>query len=210
LDSHLDFSISAVFIGANLAFAAVSLLLNGSEQFRWARKEKTKSMMFLLAKGSLLYFPDIPTERVTMTRTLTITNRSVPDQEALKLLLRTMFCYPEREVSLYIGNNEGVQGQLKIAIDQGRILAPVCEYGYYEFEVGSNLFGRIASGLPGEIEYIRIRLELSERTRRHFEVLEREELAQQVRSVWILKPNVYGIGMDLKTLWHKLWLRRTS
>ena len=138
-------------------------------------------------------------------------NNDIQSEEALKELISLMFDHPERDFYVFAEKDSKPNMLLMKANRDDVILISEVELFYYRHPKDKRVFVRIPRN-GGEFEwekelakqgpmFQRAKLELTARMKRQLEVLNKIALEKRSDSSPIeLKPNLFGIGLDLKKL----------
>jgi hypothetical protein len=154
---------------------------------------------------------DILPDKVEVIKYHRFENNDIQSEEALKELISLMFDHPERDFYVFAEKDSKPNTLLMKANKDGEILINEVELFYYRHPRDKHSFVRIPRN-GGEFEwekelakqgpmFERVKLELTARMKRQLEVLNKIALEKRSDSFPIeLKPNLFGIGLDLKKL----------
>jgi len=154
---------------------------------------------------------DILPDKVEVIKYHRFENNDIKSEEALKELISLMFDHPERNFYVFAEKDSKPNTLLMKANKDGKILINEVELFYYRHPRDKHSFVRIPRN-GGEFEwekelakqgpmFQRAKLELTARMKRQLEVLNKIALEKRSDSFPIeLKPNLFGIGLDLKKL----------
>lgn len=154
---------------------------------------------------------DILPDKVEVIKYHRFENNDIQSEEALKELISLMFDHPERDFYVFAEKDSKPNTLLMKANKDGEILINEVELFYYRHPKNKRSFVRIP-GNGGEFEwqkelakqghmFQRAKLELTARMKRQLEVRNKIELEKISDSFPIeLKPNLFGIGLDLNKL----------
>lgn len=154
---------------------------------------------------------DILPDKVEVIKYHRFENNDIQSEEALKELISLMFDHPERDFYVFAEKDSKPNTLLMKANKDGEILINEVELFYYRHPKNKLSFVRIPRN-GGEFEwqkelakqghmFQRAKLELTARMKRQLEVRNKIELEKISDSFPIeLKPNLFGIGLDLNKL----------
>jgi len=154
---------------------------------------------------------DILPDKVEVIKYHRFENKDIQSEEALNELISLMFDHPERDFYVFAEKNSKPNTLLMKANKDGAILINEVELFYYRHPRDKRSFVRISRN-GGEFEwqkeltkqgpmFQRAKLELTARMKRRLEAFNKIELEKISDSFPIeLKPNLFGIGLDLKKL----------
>ena len=154
---------------------------------------------------------DILPDKVEVIKYHRFENNDIQSEDALKELISLMFDHPERDFYVFAEKDSKPNTLLMKANKDGEILINEVELFYYRHPRDKHSFVRIPRN-GGEFEwekelakqgpmFQRAKLELTARMKRQLEVFNKIALEKRSDSFPIeLKPNLFGIGLDLKKL----------
>jgi len=172
-------------------------------------------------KERLPVFPNIIPDKMEIGEFHVIEAADIQTANDLNELILLMFNHPERSF-YYFGNKDGSPNKLlQNSKCRGEILMNVAEFFYYKHPNNDHDYIKIQRG-GGQSDwgkevvkkgpmFVRIKLELSEKKKRELEVYQKIEIGKSVDTNLIeLKPNFYGIGIDLFKMVRKIrnWLSK--
>ena len=127
---------------------------------------------------------------------------------AVEELIELMFDKPETSYYLYTTVGQPAPGAVIHAEDRGEIQMSLVERPFYLHRAGSDhSFSQILDASPDGVEYQRIALKLSEKTRRELTIRLHVATAEEMKApepVLKLEPNVQGLGINLRALWKRM------
>ncbi|MFH1931713.1 MAG: hypothetical protein ABIN18_09025 [Pseudomonadota bacterium] len=154
---------------------------------------------------------DILPDKVEVTQYHRFENNDIQTEEALRELISLMFDHPERDFYFFAEKDSKLNTLLMKAKQDGVILISEVDLFYYRHPKNKRGFVRIPRN-GGEFEwqkeltkqgpmFQRAKLELTARMKRQLEALHKIEVEKISDSFPIeLKPNFFGIGLDLNKL----------
>ena len=156
-------------------------------------------------------FPNIIPDKIIEERIHKLENNEFNSKEEIDSLIKEMHKYPDRQFYLYVQHGKAINKYLQKAKINNEILMDECEFYFYRHPKNNRDFVKIhRDNIKFDWEdkvvkespmYKRIKLVLSEEKRR---MLAAEEIGDgmikdgSLSSPLELKPNFYGIGIDLK------------
>jgi len=152
-------------------------------------------------------YPDLPWSGVTVGRFLPLIPEDFPDPQSITELCQYLFGFPEHKVYLFHPFGNPVPDVLRQAEDTNDIVMSLFERPYYRHRAGSErTFTQIPEASQDGVEYVRIKLKLSEARRRAMEIQAHLQTAEasESDSPVILRPALWGIGIDLRNLWTRI------
>ena len=166
-------------------------------------------------------FPNITPDKVKITQSYMIEVEDIQTENDLQELILLMFNNSESKFHYYKEKDCPGNGLLSEASNRGDILMNTTEFFYYKHPKHKRDYVKIARD-GGKFEwqkeiaekgpmFVRITLGLSNKMKRQLETHERIEIKRQLDTNPLeLKPNFYGIGIDLVKVFHRLknWLSR--
>jgi hypothetical protein len=166
-------------------------------------------------ENDLPRFPDIPLAGVRKSTFFVIEPEDIQTDADLQQLLQMIFNLPEASFYYFEGNGHR-NGLMFGARDAGQLLLNEVEFEFYKHPRYRRDYVRIPKRDTYQFEwekevvekgpmFMRFKLTLSERARRLFEVEERIKIEKKLDlNPLELKPNFFGIGVDLPRAWR--WL----
>jgi len=154
---------------------------------------------------------DILPDKVEVIKYHRFENKDIQSEGALNELISLMFDHPERDFYVFSEKNSKPNSLLVKANKDGSILINKVELFYYRHPRNKHSFIRIPRS-GGEFEwekelakqgpmFQRAKLKLTARMKSQLEALNKIAIEKRSDSFPIeLKPNLFGIGLDLKKL----------
>lgn len=162
----------------------------------------------------LARYPDLPWSEVSVGQFLPLLPEDFSDPRSIDDLCRHLFEFPERAVYLYIPHNAPLPQVVRLAEKNNDILVPVFERPWYLHCAGTErTFVQIPEASVDGVEYAKVTLQLTQARRRIMEIGMHIQMskAQESDSPMILRPTLWGIGIDLPKVWKRFknWRGRT-
>lgn len=156
----------------------------------------------------LAKYPDLPWSSIRKGRFLPLRFEDLTSRAAIEELVERMFDAPEMSYYLYTRVGQPAPDAVICAEVRGEIQMSLVERPFYLHRAGSDhSFSQILDASPDGVEYQRITLELSEKTRRELTIRLHLDIAEEMKPpdpVLKLEPNVYGLGVNLRALWRRV------
>ena len=140
-----------------------------------------------------------------------IHGKEIPSEHSLRSLCETLFYYPEREIQLYLEHKSPKSSLILDELRKHGVLCENTEYYYYEKRKNSCVFVKLkieeakTQWQKDAIEkgpmFGKTILQLSERKKREYEMQQlMDKMKSDDNNPLELKPNMFGIGVDLLKL----------
>ncbi len=147
-------------------------------------------------------YPDIPWSSIEEGKFLPLTLEDLTPRAAVEELIKLMFDAPEVSYYLYTRVGQPAPDAVINAVVRGEILTSLVERPFFLHRAGSDhTFSQIQEASPDGVEYQRITIKISEKTRRDLTIrlhLATTEELKPPDPVLKLEPNVYGFGINLR------------
>jgi hypothetical protein len=164
-------------------------------------------------------FPNITPSKIIKSASHIIEEDDIADEKELQRLLSFLFDFPERPFYYFRQKERPIGAWIARARDRGQLLLNETEFFYYRHPRFEHDYIRItphnAFSFEWEREvvekgpmFLRTKLELIPRMRRQMEVQYKmmvEKTIEPPSNPLLLRPNLWGFGVDLSQVWP--WLK---
>jgi hypothetical protein len=150
-------------------------------------------------------FPDLPWSSIQKGTFIALRSEDVSSRADIEDLILHMFDQAETDFYLYTKVGQPAPSALLHAESRGEIQIPTASRSFYLHRAGGDhSFSEIEEASPDGIEYQQFTLKLTEKKRRELTIeqhLAAADLKRDPDPVLELKPNISGIGVNLRALW---------
>ncbi|MBI5438609.1 MAG: hypothetical protein HY936_06625 [Nitrosomonadales bacterium] len=154
----------------------------------------------------LARYPDLPWGEISVGHFLPLLPEDFSDSRSIDDLCHHLFDFPECAVYLYIPHDAPLPQVIRLAEENNDILVPLFERPWYLHRAGTErTFVQIPEASADGVEYAQVTLQLSQARRRAMEIELHIHVskAHETDGPMILRPALWGIGVDLPKLWRR-------
>lgn len=159
-------------------------------------------------RTALATYPDLPWSSIEKGTFLPLRFEDLTSRAAVEELIERMFDAPKTSYYLYTRVGQPAPGAVTHAEERGEMQMSLVERPFYLHRAGSDhSFSQILDASPDGVEYQRITLKLSAKTRRELTIRLHLATAEEMKPpepVLKLEPNVYGFGVNLGAFWKRV------